>query len=124
MSLHTIPFRRNDHLHTLELPDDVDPTQSSFHLAVQDLHSKDHQWTSTLAGIAEVAIPAQSPIQVPISEMTHPPVPLADHTGHRCFRLHLNVPARETLARLRTLNIRLPEYLDHLRLDLWILTRD
>ena len=124
MSLHTVPFRRNDHLHTVNLPDDVDPTQSSFHLAVQNLNSRDHQWTSTLAATAEVSIPTPQPLSVPLHTMDRPPVPLADHTGHRCFRIHLDRPARETLARHRTLNIRLPDDLDRLRLDLWILTRD
>ncbi len=125
MALHTVPFQRTDNTaHTVDLPDDVDPTQASFFLAAQNLHAKDDQWTSALATAAEVSIPATGDT-VPIHEMIHPPVPLANHTGHRCFRLHLNVPARETLAHYRTLAVRIPDSVDHrIRLDLWILARD
>ena len=132
MAFVTKPFEKTtassgSDTHTVDLPDDVDPTQSAFYLAAQNLHAKDHQWTSTLAATAEVTIPTtHQPIPVALHEMIHPPVPLANHTGHRCFRLHLNVPARETLATHRTLAIRIPDYLvdQHLRLDLWILARD
>lgn len=128
MALQTIAFQpeTGGSIRWVDLPDDVDPNQSSFYLAAQNLHAKDHQWTSTLAATAEVTIPTPQPIPVALHEMIHPPVPLANHTGHRCFRLHLNVPARETLAAHRTLAIRVPDSLDdqHLRLDLWILTRD